>query len=463
MTINKHKKSSGQQSSVSTNLKTKESQRQTEVVNTNSHRRPRTPNSHVIRNPARVATGSFSGYRFQIFHTLKTWLEIGDDRVIVAEGNEDIDHIFLDSEARFEESIKLREFPLGQLDPAIIETVLNYTKAFKYHTERGNKFIGILRTNAMLAQRPSTEIGKWIAGEKVATRAFLKELRAHAAKTEVSHRKELAYLSKPGHLTAFLKSVEWAGQSGTPEEVRNKILELLRARAPSMPHAITFRALLVYLFDKLSLHDADQRVLRRIDIDLAVSDAALEDALATAKHDSDTAWTAALWTSQGPPSVAVVVLVRDVDALAYDVDAHSRGNAVRRRERDPDSVLRAAIRDIDFIAYASRRTYSGKRGERVCAHDVIKQVKYRITPTTTMVPIDAAPWVDEWVKKRWPQPRRTSWGTPDSIPLALARLIGMAVLNESGERELLRDMESKLRWVHDIGAGIYFNAANPLR
>jgi hypothetical protein len=39
----------------------------------------------------------------------------------------------------------------------------------------------------------------------------------------------------------------------------------------------------------------------------------------------------------------------------------------------------------------------------------------------------------------------------------------MAVLNESGERELLRDMESKLRWVHDIGAGIYFNAANPLR
>jgi hypothetical protein len=40
----------------------------------------------------------------------------------------------------------------GRLDAAVVEAVLNYVRAFTYHDKPVTRFVGILRTNAVLAQ-----------------------------------------------------------------------------------------------------------------------------------------------------------------------------------------------------------------------------------------------------------------------------------------------------------------------
>jgi hypothetical protein len=420
---------------------------------------------HRIRRQARVAVDSIAGYRFQILHTIRTWLTINDDRFLVAEGNEDIDHVFLNGGLQIEEQIKLRSGGLGQSDPAVIETVLNYLRAFVYHDSQGNRFVGILRTNATIAKRPTTEIGKWIAGKKFLVRTFLEELQAHADDSEddYDYTSDLAYVRRRGKLTAFANSVEWAPTSGSPEDIENEIRELLRRRANSVPAEITYRALLAHVLDTLSHSPVEHRVLRRVDADVVLSDAALDHAVNSAEADAGTIWTAALSTIAGPPSGAVAVLVRDLAALNRLIDAQVQRLTASRRAVVLDDVVRDAIRDLDFVAYASRRMHSGSRGERVCAYDVVKQTKHRLTPSRTVISLDAPSWLDNWVTKRWPQPRRVDLHSDEGAMLRIARLISSAVLNPDAAVDFLRSMESKLRWVHDVGAGTYFTAENPLR
>src|SRR5689334_18447069 len=113
---------------------------------------------HSVRDEQRVAVDIINGYRFQILHTIRAWLTIDDSRFIVAEGNEDIDHIFLDGRV-IEEQIKLLSEAVGQRDTTVVQTVLNFLKAFVHHEKMGRPFVGILRTTAAVATRPTTAIG----------------------------------------------------------------------------------------------------------------------------------------------------------------------------------------------------------------------------------------------------------------------------------------------------------------
>jgi hypothetical protein len=60
---------------------------------------------YKIRNQNRVAAASLAGYRFQLLHTVRAWLELPDDELLVAEGNEDIDRICLPSRTHVEEQV----------------------------------------------------------------------------------------------------------------------------------------------------------------------------------------------------------------------------------------------------------------------------------------------------------------------------------------------------------------------
>jgi hypothetical protein len=90
---------------------------------------------------------------------------------------------------------------------------------------------------------------------------------------------------------------------------------------------------------------------------------------------------------------------------------------------------------------------------------VVKQSNNRIVPQQTLIATTAAPWMDAYVANRWPMPVRAG---EDDASLMLARLITEAVLDDIRERAFLDLIESKLRWLHDIGAGEYYTAANPL-
>ncbi len=82
--------------------------------------------TYAIRNQKRVAVASIRGYRYQLLHTIRAWLRIDDDRVIVAEGNEDLDHIFQQGgiTVAIEEQVKYRSASITQGDEAVSETIL---------------------------------------------------------------------------------------------------------------------------------------------------------------------------------------------------------------------------------------------------------------------------------------------------------------------------------------------------
>ncbi|MDB5557063.1 MAG: hypothetical protein JWL86_7047, partial [Rhizobium sp.] len=133
---------------------------------------------HEIREPGRVAVPSIRGYWYQILHTVRAWLQAGDDRLIVAEGNEDIDHVLLTTPPTvLEEQVKFRSKTVSQGDEAIEMTALRYLDAFVHHRAWGGGFRGILRTNAAIAAADDTQVGKWILGKRVNVRAFLREIR----------------------------------------------------------------------------------------------------------------------------------------------------------------------------------------------------------------------------------------------------------------------------------------------
>lgn len=421
---------------------------------------------HAIREAQRVAVATIDGYRFQVLHTIRTWLTIDDDRFIIAEGNEDIDHIFLDGR-RIEEQIKLLSDTVGQRDVTVVETVLNYLKAFVYHDQSAHPFLGILRTTARIATRPTTEIGKWIAGKTFSRRQFTKELEelANDPEDDYDYTQELAYLRKKGKRAAFLASVEWADADAGPAELEEEIEGLLEARASSVPVGLTSPALQAYVLSVLSKREVEHRVLRRVDADIVISGVALEHALNVSRVANAIQWTATLWSIQGPPSVAVALFVRDRSAFEGAVRAVIQNDRAARRPRDLSTLLREEVRGLDFIAYASRRMHTGGRGERVCVYDVVKQSNYRFTPREAVISATAPPWLDEYVAKRWPAPVRTAAESGDGVLLVLSRLVAEAVINDEQQAGFLRSIESKLRWVHDIriGDGVFFTAENPLR
>src|SRR5579872_1425638 len=105
--------------------------------------------SYEIRDEDRVAVASIRGYHYQILHTIRSWLQADDARIVIAEGNEDIDQVIGSTpEERIEESIKYRSAAIAQGDDAIRMTILRSLVAFHHHRSRGIAFTGVLRTNA---------------------------------------------------------------------------------------------------------------------------------------------------------------------------------------------------------------------------------------------------------------------------------------------------------------------------
>lgn len=412
---------------------------------------------HQIRNPRRLAIGSIRGYRYQLLHTIRAWLQADDNHLIVAEGNEDIDHVLIGCpEESWEEQIKFRSEDIAQSNKAITDAILHSIEAFVRHVKDRCRFRGILRTNALIETDDKTQVGRWISTGEADHEALAAELR----EILTDDKERLALLDgivAGGEFERYIGSIEWAPQAGDIAQLEEELGRLTEQRASRRPKAATRNALVAHVLGVLTNADVGKRVLRRIDADLAIGDTILE-ALAFAEHsERQQTWRSALWSRKGPPSIAVIVFTPDVEALGAAIRHHQSLGA----SRSIGEVIRSIVRRLDFVAYASIRRSPGKNGQRYVTHDVVRQSRYRLSPSELAVLVAPQAPFEKWLRNKWSTLVEITVEPPETVMMQVAAVLGEAI--SSTDTAVLEAVSTKLRWVHDVDANHYFTAADPLR
>jgi hypothetical protein len=417
--------------------------------------------SDLVRKPRRLAIGSIRGYRYQLLHTIRAWLEADDNHLIVAEGNEDIDHILIGrAEERWEEQIKFRGDDIPQSNQAITDAIAHSLEAYLHHRNARRRFRGILRTNAVVLTDDETQVGAWIATGQMDRDALVLELRDVLA----HHSDALAALEQVighGEFHIFVDSVEWAPQSDDIPQLEQEIARLAAQRASRAPKKATRNALMEHALRALTNYDIGQRVLRRIDADVVIGDSILDALAIGERSERARRWHATLWAQQGPPSIAVIVFVEDLDALIAAVRYQEQEDALVSAARPTATVIRSLVKRLDFVAYASIRRSEGRNGQRYVTQDVVRQSSYRLSPNELAV-IARPHWrLMVWIGEKWPTLVRINVTSADDVTMQLASIVGNAVAAK--DHEMLEAMSSKLRWVHDVDENDFFTAENPFR
>lgn len=413
---------------------------------------------HIIRDAKRVAVPSIRGYRYQLLHTVRAWLLLAEnDTALVAEGNEDIDRIFLkDPSWVDEEQIKYRSEPIAQGDDAIAVTVLRYLEAFTIHHAAGRKFRGVLRTNAEILAQPSTEVGKWILGHRVKESTFRNELRRLASGGRARFKPFIKHILPNAITRDFLSSVEWAPRQGELHSLTDEVAALAASRAPNLSAALAVSCLLTRMLERSTLDDVERRTMRRIDADLALNDAAL-DALRNSANPIRMPSRLTLWSQLGPPSVAVAVFTHDSSSLSAALDLALRLDFAKGIKRNMLQVIRELALDADFIAYVSIRRTQGRKGQAVCIEDVVRQSRHRHTPHEVLLFTSEPPW-NPRIAKTWPLPKRVDPHESKWPEFQLAALVGSSVANAVSDRDFLLSLKTKLRWIHEVESREYLTA-----
>ena len=421
------------------------------------------PMALEIRDPERVAVASIRGYWYQLLHTVRAWLRAGDDHLIIAEGNEDIDHVLLTTPITvLEEQIKLRKNNVTQGSKAVAETVLHYLSAFVDHSAKGRNFRGILRTNAEISDDDSTQIGKWLVGKRINLKEFRRELRTLVRADGETRLAAYKALKSAADLRAFINCVEWAPRAGNPAEIEAEIMALLRARAPEAPRDAASNTMMVRMLKTLTDDDLERRVLRRIDVDVLLNDSILDALVRSGAADHARQWRVALWARSQLPAVAVAMFVDDERQFEHAVEFAHRHDEVRGKTRSEEEILRDLAESVDFLAYVSFRGQKGKHRVRDCLRDVIRQSRHRHLPVEVWLPMNAPNWTDSLVATHWPVPSRVAPHQRPSVFLRLGQIVGEAIADDPPKREILRALGSKLRWVRRVDDGEYFTSGHPM-
>jgi hypothetical protein len=77
-------------------------------------------------DPAREATASFGGYRYQAFQSILAWMRLKDDQILVLEGAEDFDIHELDEKTVATGQIKNLSRNVTLRSRSVIEAISNY-------------------------------------------------------------------------------------------------------------------------------------------------------------------------------------------------------------------------------------------------------------------------------------------------------------------------------------------------
>jgi hypothetical protein len=418
--------------------------------------------TYRVRNRKRVAVDSIRGYIYQLLHTVKAWLELGDQKVLVAEGNEDIDELVVSGEvvvSAREIQVKYRRGRrVASGSKSVREKILHSMVAFAEYSAQGIAYQGVLLTNAAVSGR-RTQIGKWLNGE----RPNLQKLRSELA--GVVKRGGAAYTTawkavRP-RLKEFVKTVGWVGRAGEEIHVFDALAVLVRLRAPQIQTDIAINALLRSVCKAISATDLSQRRLRSLDADIVLNDALLSSLAGAEVQRSG--WTTTIWShvaSAPYTAVAVALFVLDEERYRRDFDDMVAAAVLTHDPATREELLeRFVYGQFSFVAYVSLRRKKGPRGVRVCLRDVVRQSEHRHVPDKLLVEEGAPPWLDRWLEERWSEPQHVESTGREQLWVDLASALGRIVASDPTQA-MLR-LGTKLRWVHEVESEKYFTADRP--
>ena len=415
-----------------------------------------------IRNRKRVASASLRGYRYQLLYTVRRSLELDADTSLVIEGNEDIDRIPLSSaDANFvEEQIKLRSAALAW--SSVTNVLLSFTEAFMHHHQCGRKFVGILRTNAEIAQGPDCAIRRWVEGKRPNHDRILRELRRLPKGVDDTNlRRAVAYVSDGNHIRALLASIEWATSAPTPDAIEENLRHSIAATIPAVSPDVALRTLTSEILRRATVDDVAGRILTKLDVDIILNNLVLDKVASDFTEEEATAAIALVPALSGQSAATVIVLASRPEQLKRRVDDACAAHEVLGEPADRGAAIAAQIGSLDFVAYASV-IVGGPRRYLVCLRDALRQARHRWQIETLLVP-RVATHATVALQRMLPGVQLLN---RDSDLLIIGEILAASLLarvngSEDGNR-ILRLVGHKLRWVHRIDTAEYFTAATPL-
>jgi hypothetical protein len=400
----------------------------------------------AIRDKKRVATASIAGYRYQLLHTLREWLELTDDSDrILAEGNEDFDHLG-NKEGRVSES-QIKHVQGTLSTSSTRETLFRFLEAFLELRKTGSRFRGVLRTTQRPKLAARTPLDLWVAGTRPSTKSLAKLLRTLA--TNAKTKKDVKELTRKRCIGEFLNSIEWAPSQPSASSLEATLKQSLEVRG-AVPGDEALRSLIAKLTQIASEDSAEARLLSRLTLDIAINDFLISKLVSSQEQPREPG--VLLGAFSGPPSRAVVVAVDDVSRARSSIGRILKSHGVRP-EADLAKVL---IERVDFIAYVSVRNTLGRRGLDVCVRDVVRQARVRHRPNLLFSCSGPRP--------KWP-PFPSNWPATWSEDPVLTRFgdeVGGRLVGDP--IDMLKLFGTKLRWVHVIDQAMYHTAqdASPM-
>ncbi len=293
----------------------------------------------LLAHPERVAASSIRGYVFQTVGIALRWLLLSEGELLLCEGDEDADHYIVGEDGVVrdvtEVQFKDMEGTLSVRTEQVQESIFNFLRAYKYHSEQQRRVHFVFTTSAARArQQKSSFSGKskhtislaldvlraWEAlgasTERLKEQTLLiKDLRAvvlsakpppseddKPTKAELDYQDletSVAYLDvAPDRWGAFLDSVTWQFNVGGIAEQSTKLEGALAADARTcrLPAQVMAERLIVKVFETSSKTEHALRVLDREALNriAQVSSRELESWAERAKPERIRGWMAAV-------------------------------------------------------------------------------------------------------------------------------------------------------------------------
>jgi hypothetical protein len=198
-----------------------------------------------IMNPERAADATIAGYLYQAMVSVLRWLELGENEVLLCEGDEDADKLIIRdgklTRSGVSEQMKHYSSRLGPDSESVRTSIKNFLLAFVELDQEGESRKFIFTTTADQANpregaSPLLELWRDNGPFDALVSAIKERLPAKKEKEKESEKKlrekieaGVAYLDKYNKWREFVESVKWRFGQPRTETVRTEIIAKLRA------------------------------------------------------------------------------------------------------------------------------------------------------------------------------------------------------------------------------------------
>jgi tetratricopeptide (TPR) repeat protein len=241
-----------------------------EGLGTTTAEAPLVPTPATFGVPSRSARVGIHGFLYQTYIGILRWLDLGDDEVLVIEGDEDLDRLFdHGSIAGVSERVKAYHGRLGVRDQTVRDSLRAFAVAYAALRRRGDdrRFIFSASAEKRRPARGALDVfAVWDDPEQ--RDEVIAELRELLPKEDDKHITDaLAWLeAEPGRWTEFVDAVGWKFEEPGLDGIRGQIDGALRGRG-LRPTATHVDRLVAELFRASSQAEVDDRCRTSADLD----------------------------------------------------------------------------------------------------------------------------------------------------------------------------------------------------